>query len=75
MPTGLRTGRSLIPILEEKFAKEPPVGGLILLRREGVPVGPVNTVDDIYNDPHVRENKMIMKLKTPWGPTCSPISP
>jgi crotonobetainyl-CoA:carnitine CoA-transferase CaiB-like acyl-CoA transferase len=26
-------------------------------------------VDDVYNDPHVRENKMIVKLKTHWGPT------
>jgi crotonobetainyl-CoA:carnitine CoA-transferase CaiB-like acyl-CoA transferase len=58
----------LIPILEEKFAKEPARWWLILLRREGVPVGPTNTIDEIYNDPHVRENKMIVKLNTHWGP-------
>jgi CoA:oxalate CoA-transferase len=65
----VRNREELIAILEEKFGKEPARWWLILLRREGVPVGPVNTVDDIYNDPHVRENKMITKLKTPWGPT------
>lgn len=59
----------LIPILEEKISREPARWWLILFRREGIPVGPINTVDDIYNDPHVRENKMISRLKTPWGPT------
>jgi formyl-CoA transferase len=59
----------LISILEEKFAKEPARWWLILLRREGIPVGSINTVDEIYNDPHLRDNKMIVKLNTHWGPT------
>jgi crotonobetainyl-CoA:carnitine CoA-transferase CaiB-like acyl-CoA transferase len=65
----VKNREALISILEEKFTKEPARWWLILLRREGVPVGPINTVDDVYNDPHVRENKMIVKLRTHWGPT------
>lgn len=58
----------LITILEEKFAVEPARWWIILLRRNGVPVGPINTVDEIYNDPHIRENKMVVKCNTMWGP-------
>ena len=60
---------ALIAILEEKIAGEPARWWIILLRRSGVPCGTYNTIDDIYNDPHVRENKMILKLKADWGPT------
>jgi crotonobetainyl-CoA:carnitine CoA-transferase CaiB-like acyl-CoA transferase len=35
--------------------------------RSSVPIG--RSADEIYNDPHLRENKMISKLNTPWGPT------
>ncbi|MFA5400489.1 MAG: CoA transferase [Dehalococcoidia bacterium] len=65
----VKNREELIPILEEKFAREPARWWLMLMRRSGVPIGPINSVDEIYNDPHLRENKMILKLKTPWGPT------
>jgi crotonobetainyl-CoA:carnitine CoA-transferase CaiB-like acyl-CoA transferase len=65
----VKNREELIPLLEEKFAKEPARWWLMLMRRSGVPIGPINTVDEIYNDPHLRENKMISKLNTPWGPT------
>lgn len=65
----VKNREELIPLLEEKFATEAARWWLLLFRRSGVPAGPVNTVDEIYNDPHLRENKMILKLNTPWGPT------
>ena len=64
----VKNREELIPILEGKFATEAARWWLLLLRREGVPVGPLNTIDEVYNDPHLRENKMILKLKTHWGP-------
>jgi len=60
---------TLISILEEKIASEPARWWIILFRRCGVPCGTYNTIDDIYNDPHIRENKMIVKLNSTWGPT------
>jgi crotonobetainyl-CoA:carnitine CoA-transferase CaiB-like acyl-CoA transferase len=65
----VKNREELIPLLEEKFAREPARWWLLFFRRSGIPVGSINTVDDIYNDPHVRKNRMISKLKTPWGPT------
>jgi crotonobetainyl-CoA:carnitine CoA-transferase CaiB-like acyl-CoA transferase len=57
----------LINFLQEVFLKEPARWWLILLRRHGVPCGPINTYDDIVNDPQLRENKMLFTVNTPWG--------
>lgn len=57
----------LVTILQEVFLKEPARWWLILLRRHGVPCGPINTYDDIVKDPHIRESQTLMVINTPWG--------
>ncbi len=64
----VRNREELISILAEKIAKEPAGWWRIIFLRTGVPWGRYNTVEELYNDPHLRENKTIVKLNTNWGP-------
>lgn len=58
---------TLVTMLQEVFLKEPSRWWLILLRRHGVPCSPINTYDDIVNDPHLRDSQMLVPMNTPWG--------
>ena len=63
----VKNRNKLIPLLQEVFIKEPARWWLILLRRHGVPCALINTYDDIVNDPHLRESKILTTTRTPWG--------
>lgn len=55
----------LIPQIEAAFAKKPGGEWLRLLEEAGVPVGPVRTVEDLFNDPHVLERGTIYETEHP----------
>lgn len=63
----VKNREQLIPILEKKFSQEPARMWLLRLRKHDVPCGPINTVDEIYVDPHLLENQLLVVQETPWG--------
>jgi len=53
----------LIPVLEERFLTKTAEEWLELLNKEGVPAGPVLTVDKVFSDPQVISQNMVIDLK------------
>jgi len=55
--------QSLIPLIAAELAKQSAAFWLAALEDNGVPVGPVNSVGEAFNDPHVIERKTVMQLE------------
>jgi CoA:oxalate CoA-transferase len=51
---------TLVPLLEERFRSHPTDHWVRELWAAGVPGGPVNTVDRVLSDPHVRHRGMVV---------------
>lgn len=52
----------LRPILEEIFRSRPAEDWIRLLEREGIPCGPINTVDKVVNHPQIVAREMIAEI-------------
>ena len=55
----------LVPVLEAVFSARTTAEWLARLQREGVPVAPINTVDQVVSDPQVRLREMVVDLEHP----------
>jgi formyl-CoA transferase/CoA:oxalate CoA-transferase len=55
----------LIPILEEIFAARTGEEWLVDLRAEGIPAGPINTVNRVLSDPQVLHRGMVAEVDHP----------
>lgn len=55
----------LIPLLEEIIASQDADHWLSLFREASIPCGPINFVDEILDDPHVRARGVIVELEHP----------
>lgn len=57
------TNRSeLIAILNSLTLKRPRSALVAALETAGVPAGPINTIDDVFNDPQVKARGMLLEL-------------
>jgi crotonobetainyl-CoA:carnitine CoA-transferase CaiB-like acyl-CoA transferase len=54
---------TLIPILEDAFLKRTAQQWLDMLKKEGVPAGPVNTVDKVLADPQLLSRNMVVEAQ------------
>ena len=57
----VRNRDSLVPIIAEKLANLSAATLLVSLERASVPAGPVNTIAQAFNDPHVVERKTVIQ--------------
>jgi crotonobetainyl-CoA:carnitine CoA-transferase CaiB-like acyl-CoA transferase len=57
--------QELAAILEEIFRQETTAGWLRRLEEAGVPAGPIYTLAEVYEDPHVRAREMVVELEHP----------
>jgi crotonobetainyl-CoA:carnitine CoA-transferase CaiB-like acyl-CoA transferase len=55
----------LVPMLEAVFPARTTAEWLARLQREGVPVAPINSVDQVVNDPQVLLREMVVNLEHP----------
>jgi formyl-CoA transferase len=55
----------LIPMLEDLFNQSEIAHWLSLLEEVGVPCGPINTIDQVLDDPQVRAREMIIQVPHP----------
>jgi formyl-CoA transferase/CoA:oxalate CoA-transferase len=60
---------SLIELIDERLKTRPTAEWISVLEAEGIPVGPINTVADVMNDPHVRAREMVVELEHPSAGT------
>jgi len=68
-PQRVRNRAELVPILVERMATGARDTWLIELEKAGVPAGPINTLDQVYEDPHVLARQMKRELPHPLGGT------
>ena len=64
----VRNRLALIPILEELIARRPSAEWLTELEAHGVPCGPINTIDQVFDDPQVRARDMKIAMDHPRAP-------
>ena len=63
----------LVPILEEVFKQKPRDEWLDILAKEGVPAGPVYSMQEVFSDPQVLQRKMLLRIRHPSAGEISQI--
>jgi crotonobetainyl-CoA:carnitine CoA-transferase CaiB-like acyl-CoA transferase len=69
-PQRVRNREELVPVLQEEFWQHETGEWLPELRAAGIPCGPINTVSQSYNDPHIRARGFVWECE---HPTAGPI--
>ena len=64
-PDRVRNRPELIPRLEEVFRRRDADTWIGSLRKEGIPAGPINTVDRVFADPHTVARGMVVEMDHP----------
>ncbi len=59
--------KELVEKVQEVFLKKPVKEWLKILRKADVPVAPVQSLEEVENDPHARFRKMIQEISLPSG--------
>ena len=57
--------QELANLLEETFSRETTQHWMEVLGAAGVPAGPINDLEQVYSDPHVRDREMMVELDDP----------
>ena len=55
----------LIPLMREVTLERTTTDWIALLENEGVPCGPINTIADVFSDPHVQARGMHIEMSHP----------
>ena len=55
----------LIPLLDELFLQNEIAHWLSILESVGVPCGPINTIDQLFDDPQVQAREMVIQVDHP----------
>jgi formyl-CoA transferase len=58
----------LMSILQATFLTKTTDEWLDILLQQGIPAGPVNTIDRVLNDPHVKARGMVKEVDEPHHP-------
>jgi formyl-CoA transferase len=64
-PQRVRNRQELVPVLQEEFLNRKTDEWLPELRAAGIPCGPINTVSQIFNDPHIQARGFIWECEHP----------
>ena len=64
-PKRVERREELVPMLEAVFPARTTAEWLARLQREGVPVAPINSVDQVVSDPQVLLREMVVDLEHP----------
>ncbi len=64
-PQRVRNRQELVPVLQEEFLRRKTDEWLPQLRAAGIPCGPINTVSQIYNDPHIQAREFVWECEHP----------
>jgi formyl-CoA transferase/CoA:oxalate CoA-transferase len=55
----------LCRIISERMQAKTSAEWIEILDAEGVPIGPINTVADVFDDPHIQAREMLVELQHP----------
>lgn len=65
MTDRVRNKDTLRETMEEKLSKKTNVEWIDILNEGGIACGPINRIDQVFNDDHVRQRKMLMEVEHP----------
>ena len=68
-PQRVRNREELVPILQEQFQQRKTGDWLTALRAAGIPCGPINTVSQVFSDPHLQARGFIWECEHPTAGT------
>lgn len=72
----VRNRDTLVPLLAERLQQRTSAEWLAALDDAGIPCAPINALDEVFADPHVRQRKMELTLPHPiTGEVHLPASP
>ena len=66
-PDRVKNRAVIIPLLQEVFSAHETVFWLQALRGAGIPCGPLQTIDEVFDDPQVRARDMVWTAPHPTG--------
>lgn len=52
----------LVPIMAERFERQPSRAWLEQFRKAGVPIGPINTIEDVLTEDYAEERKLVRHI-------------
>jgi len=64
-PQRVRNREQLVPTLQEEFLLRSTEEWLPTLRAAGIPCGPINTVSQIFHDPHIQAREFVWECEHP----------
>jgi crotonobetainyl-CoA:carnitine CoA-transferase CaiB-like acyl-CoA transferase len=64
-PQRVRNRKELVPVLQEEFLQRATDEWLPELRAAGIPCGPINTVSQAFNDPHIQARGFVWECEHP----------
>jgi crotonobetainyl-CoA:carnitine CoA-transferase CaiB-like acyl-CoA transferase len=64
-PQRVRNREQLVPALQEEFLLRSTEDWLPKLRAAGIPCGPINTVSQIFHDPHMQAREFVWECEHP----------
>jgi crotonobetainyl-CoA:carnitine CoA-transferase CaiB-like acyl-CoA transferase len=64
-PERVRNRQEIVPALQEEFLHRTTGEWLPKLRAAGIPCGPINTVSQSFNDPHIQERDFVWECEHP----------
>jgi glutaryl-CoA transferase len=64
-PQRVRNRKELVPVLQEEFLQRRTDEWLPELRAAGIPCGPINTISQIFNDPHIQAREFVWECEHP----------
>ena len=64
-PQRVRNREQLVPALQEEFLHRSTEEWLPELRAAGIPCGPINTVSQIFHDPHIQAREFVWECEHP----------
>lgn len=64
-PLRFKNRRKLIAALNERFAARGQAEWVTMLNEKGIPAGPVNNLEQMFNDPHVKQAGLVEEIQHP----------
>ena len=64
-PQRVKNRKELIPLLAEVFLKKSRDEWVDILLKQGIPCGPVYTIDEVFADPQILHRKMLLEISHP----------
>jgi crotonobetainyl-CoA:carnitine CoA-transferase CaiB-like acyl-CoA transferase len=64
-PQRVHNRKELVPVLQEEFLQRRTDEWLPKLRAAGIPCGPINTISQIFNDPHIQAREFVWECEHP----------